>query len=91
MRGYLSSENLKKEPEVGIVPHKSLFDTSLNSLRIYMYSGKVFNQRKARKEEVTSTLMVMVLLQDLEVAEFGKLPRDSSTEPVSVQSPAYGN
>jgi hypothetical protein len=27
---YLSSVNLEKEPEAGMVPHKSLFDTSLH-------------------------------------------------------------
>ena len=28
---HLSSVNLEKEPEVGNVPHKSLFDTSLHN------------------------------------------------------------
>lgn len=43
---YLSSENLEKDPEVGNVPHKSLFDTSLQDSH-----GLLLEPRKTKGRE----------------------------------------
>lgn len=85
MINYLSSENLEKDPEVGNVPHKSLFDTSLQDSH-----GLYKSQEKLKeREKCISGIYFINSLQDLEASKFGKFPWYFSSQVIAIQSPAW--
>lgn len=84
MINYLSSENLEKDPEVGNVPHKSLFDTSLQDSH-----GLLLEPRKTKGREYISGIYFINSLQDLEASKFGEFPWYFSSQVIAIQSPAW--
>lgn len=83
---YLSSVNLEKAPELGIVPHKSLFDTSLHKFLI-TWLGEINMYRDTEWE--TWRKLRSCDIQYLKVSEFSEFSGYPSSQPVAVHSPAW--
>lgn len=78
---------MEKEPDVGKVPHRSLFDRSLHNIRKTNLKREKLEFTEKNEEMCDIEKVGQRDSQDLEVSQLSEFPRYSSSEHVAVEPP----